>query len=110
MKIKPPLQPVRVRTLVGRRLSSVLRLNERLIPGLHCKGQSCPGCGIWEGDFAGLSELIIHLNDQHEWTLLEIADWLDTLDLDLTVHVPTKPIKGAAVRGPTPPGFLKGGD
>lgn len=35
-----------------------------------------------------LQNIIIHLNDSHEWTREQIADWLDTLDLDLAFPVP----------------------
>jgi hypothetical protein len=31
-----------------------------------------------------LYRLIQHLNDEHQWTREKIADWLDTLDVDLT--------------------------
>ncbi|URQ04714.1 hypothetical protein SEA_EMMA1919_108 [Streptomyces phage Emma1919] len=34
-----------------------------------------------------LERVIISLNDQHKWTREEIADWLDTLDIDLTFKV-----------------------
>lgn len=30
-----------------------------------------------------LKGLIIHLNDEHKWTREQIADWLETLDVDL---------------------------
>lgn len=32
---------------------------------------------------------IIHMNDAHRWTYGQIAKWLDTLDIDLTVQEPT---------------------
>lgn len=31
---------------------------------------------------------ILHLNDEHRWSREDIADWLDTLDLDLRVARP----------------------
>lgn len=31
-------------------------------------------------------EMVMHLNDHHHWTREAIADWIDTLDVDLTVH------------------------
>jgi hypothetical protein len=34
-----------------------------------------------------LERVIISLNDQHKWTREQIADWLDTLDIDLTFRV-----------------------
>lgn len=33
-----------------------------------------------------LLDMILHLNDDHHWTREEIADWLDTLDVDLTIR------------------------
>lgn len=32
--------------------------------------------------------LIAHLNDYHEWPRHDVADWLDTLALDLTFPTP----------------------
>lgn len=32
----------------------------------------------------GVKQMIIHLNDQHKLTREQIADWLDTLDMDLS--------------------------
>lgn len=40
-----------------------------------------------EFDFKGYDRLwfvIMHLNDRDQWTREEIADWLDTFDLDLS--------------------------
>lgn len=34
---------------------------------------------------------VTHLNDIHKWTRERIADWLDTLDIDLTFRVPSNP-------------------
>lgn len=34
----------------------------------------------------GVAGAIEHLNDFHYWTFDEIADWLDTLNVDLTVR------------------------
>lgn len=39
------------------------------------------------GNTYTLETVIISLNDQHKWTREEIADWLDTLDIDLTFKV-----------------------
>ncbi len=36
------------------------------------------GCGRWP-----LAGAITHLNDHHDWTREQIADWLDTLPLDM---------------------------
>lgn len=32
--------------------------------------------------------LVIHLNDRHRWSREDIADWLETLDMDLSFPVP----------------------
>lgn len=33
-----------------------------------------------------LLDVVIHLNDTHEWTRQQIADWLDSLSIDLTLQ------------------------
>lgn len=35
-----------------------------------------------------LETVIIHMNDNHKWTRNQIADWLDTLDIDLYFKSP----------------------
>lgn len=35
-----------------------------------------------------LWNMIQHLNDDHKWTRERIADWLDSLDLDLEFQIP----------------------
>lgn len=56
----------------------------QVIPGMR---DTVPGpCRCW--DRCRLETLIVHLNDAHEWTREQIADWLDTLDLDLAFPVP----------------------
>lgn len=52
----------------------------RLIPGLKEKA-SCPNCGRQNT----LSELIIHLNDAHQWSRTAIADWIESLDINTEV-------------------------
>jgi len=42
---------------------------------------------------ASISVIIQHLNDTHRWSREAIADWLDTLDADLTF--PTEPVARA---------------
>ena len=32
-----------------------------------------------------IHDIIIHLNDKHKWSREKIADWLDSLDVDLTL-------------------------
>lgn len=47
-------------------------------------------CSCYNGDEEGneikapIRNIIMHLNDQHKWPREEIADWLETLDVDLT--------------------------
>lgn len=65
---------------------------EWLLPEMKTTVQ-CPG--TYKDPFArcpgrsSISGTIMHLNDHHQWSRLQIADWLDTLDADLTF--PTEP-------------------
>ncbi len=70
----------------------VLETLTKAIPGLKGAKASCPAnkvCG--EGPYKDqpVSTLIMHLNDQHNWTRERIADWLETLDFDLSFQEPT---------------------
>lgn len=38
------------------------------------------------GTMNKLESTIINLNDRHRWTVNQIADWLETLDIDLTIR------------------------
>lgn len=43
-------------------------------------------CGCFENPMRrvnSLADLIIHLNDHHKWTRNEIADWIESLDIDM---------------------------
>ncbi len=40
-----------------------------------------------------LVDEIIHLNDVHRWTREEIADWLDTVSVNDTLHKPETPVQ-----------------
>jgi hypothetical protein len=53
-----------------------------LIPSkTHMGFITCPACtGV-----STVPVIIIHLNDGHKWSREDIADWLETLDLDLTI-------------------------
>lgn len=53
-----------------------------IFPVLDSWRGPCPAC--W-GSGTTLS-LILHLNDWHRWSRDAIADWLETLDVDLTVQ------------------------
>lgn len=44
----------------------------------------CPICNIDE--HLMWNRAIAHLNDHHSWSREQIADWLETLDLDWTVN------------------------
>ena len=58
-----------------------------ICPTLTAFAVACPEC---QGTgFGPLSNLIPHINDHHKWSRERIADWLETLDVDLTV----KPIE-----------------
>jgi len=48
----------------------------------HCPAQGEDECASSMRD--DLYNLIQHLNDRHRWTRQAIADWLETLDVDLT--------------------------
>lgn len=43
-----------------------------------------------------VADLIIHLNDNHKWTREQIADWLETLDVDLRFPTPKETEEEAA--------------
>lgn len=67
------------------------------IPGFATMRQGCPEekekCSFnkeWgaHGAVPFLQYTIIHLNDHHNWTRAAIADWLETLDHDLTFKTP----------------------
>lgn len=56
----------------------------RLLPGLRSR-VDCPlaECnGSWR-----VQKMIVHLNDNHLWTRGQIADWLESLDVDLSFPV-----------------------
>ena len=44
----------------------------------------CPHCELK----VSLERVVIHLNDSAQWSRERVADWLDTLDLDLSFPVP----------------------
>lgn len=53
------------------------------IPGLK-ESVQCPGCFPRYISFS-VKTIIFCLNDNHHWTREDIADWLDTLPVDLTI-------------------------
>lgn len=52
-----------------------------LFPGLD----DLLGCPLCNNDGSSLTNTIIHLNDDHKWSRERIADWLETLPVDLTL-------------------------
>lgn len=83
----------------------VANLRDRL-PGFYDE-VACPireFCGILhEGNAVTVAYMIQHLNDDGKWSREQIADWLETLDADLTFtdeplkSPPTRPRAGYAV-------------
>lgn len=69
----------------------------KAIPGFREMKQSCPMLGTPHctrpTEKYLLYSTIIHLNDHHKWSREEIADWLETLDHDLTMHAPGEEVK-----------------
>lgn len=70
---------------------------------VHCNGEcdcdcdpafGCGECDCYEDscDYSNktLSSCIQHLNDEHQWSRQQIADWLETLDVDLTMSATPK--------------------
>ena len=54
----------------------------RMLPDL-LKQVLCPACYAYDLS-ATLQRQVQHLNDAHQWTREAIADWLETLDVDLS--------------------------
>jgi len=54
------------------------------LPALATRVQ-CPHCDTWSG---AIDQTVIHLNDSAKWTREQVADWLDSLDVDLSFPVP----------------------
>lgn len=101
---KPPAMPKRASR------TSLTAVYHDLIPGWADMRQRCPEAFLpiastfgggpstrpchfntheaWRGKAPHLQATIIHLNDAHHWTREQIADWLETLDHDLTFKTP----------------------
>lgn len=52
----------------------------KLFPALMTVHKVCPQC--IKGVVARLEKIIIHLNDEHQWTREQIADWLEVISMD----------------------------
>lgn len=59
-----------------------------LIPGFAKMKQRCPVKTCKATDIEFLQDTIIHLNDHHKWKRERVAEWLETLDHDLTFKTP----------------------
>lgn len=68
--------------------SSPVGILLKMLPALNATA-NCPVFLSTSSCFfaADLQTVIIHLNDHHKWTREQIADWLETLDLDLSFRV-----------------------
>lgn len=76
----------------GKSNLSMVQEMAKHIPGIY-EQVKCPVAECASKD--PIYTLIQHLNDYHQWKREKIADWLETLDVDLTVHsdpVPPKPV------------------
>ena len=64
-------------------------------PEMRSFRMTCPECvktrkgSLWACLESSLFALVIHLNDDHRWDRNRIADFLETLDVDLTFQVPS---------------------
>lgn len=65
-------------------LTDLDRLAE-LLPALYERVKCPMSCRRGDDE---LEAVIVHLNDYHKWTREAIADWLDTLNLDLAFPGP----------------------
>lgn len=62
------------------------------LPGVLIEGMKCPAPQDSLKNYCkpytySLYDCIIHLNDSHKWSRDQIADWLETLDIDITFKV-----------------------
>lgn len=61
----------------------------KLLPGLM-KDVVCPQCHAddsHEHEESSVWEIVQRLNDSHKWSREQIADWLETLDIDITFPI-----------------------
>ena len=60
---------------------------KQVVPGITEMLQPCPDIFCPRNLILDpLLVQIIHLNDRHEWTREQIAEWLEVLDVDLTIR------------------------
>jgi hypothetical protein len=67
---------------IGQDTSYQLETKSRELPGVNEQVKHPV-----TGDYTTLARTIINLNDKHKWTREEIADWIETLDVDTTFPV-----------------------
>lgn len=71
--------------------SNVLKTLAGVFPGLDGATAKSPcKCEVAKAGLVNLGQVVIHLNDTHQWTRDRIADWLDTLDIDLSAKPNTE--------------------
>lgn len=68
----------------GADVASIVQRNlKKLFPALS-ETVKCPRCATLDMSISRtLDRMIIHLNDEHKWTREQVADWLESLDIDL---------------------------
>lgn len=85
-------QPSSWEEKVGPAVSTELDTLKELFPGVK-EGAKCPipeqdDCGLAEDDYRDhVYNIVMHLNDHHMWSREEIADWLESLDIDLDIAI-----------------------
>ena len=70
----------------------------KLVPSLASMAAQCPRCTAR----ASVIQLVPHINDDHKLTRGEIADWLESLGVDLTIKPADKPKEQDAHDGRSP--------
>lgn len=78
----------------GKSTESVPGALRRVLPGIHSLVRyPCDCCrDTYKDKGFILQNVIIHLNDKAKWTREQIADWLESLDVDLEFKVPEEEI------------------
>ena len=59
-------------------------------PEARRRGYGCPSC-LHVTPLNPVAEIIIHLNDDHEWTRERIADWVATVENAIPAAAPETP-------------------
>lgn len=86
VSLHPPKPLTPKQAPAGKNISSEI---VKLFPALKTVRKVCPQCikGVSKGmihetGVAPLENIIIHLNDKHQWTREQIADWLEVISMD----------------------------